>query len=218
VANTARAARKFKPSQRKADQDDARRLAQLPALGQRPAVAVPTRPTRPWRARIAGRQRLVGRRGAAPNRSRAGPTGTARPAPRGARAWAALGLAGLARHARPLADGAAGARWRGLLELALSEYRQAPGLLEQAAAKLDPLAKAAAGVRRLETSPGVGPRPAAAVVACRGAAGRFATGQPVSACAGLVPRPYPSGACARRGRLSRRGPARLGKLLVECAG
>src|SRR5262249_61273152 len=39
----------------------------------------------------------------------------------------------------------------------------------------------------------------------------------VSAYAGLVPRPYQSGETDRRGRLTRRGPGLLRKLLVECA-
>jgi transposase len=217
VANTASEAWKFKHTQRKTDKDDALRLAQLQALGQLPTVTVPPQPTRQWRALSAGRQALVGRRCAAQNRVRALLVGQGLPAPRGAKAWTALGPEGIGQHAKPLADGAADEWWRGLLELALAEYRHTLGLIDQAEAKRDALGKADAGVRLLETIPGVGPRTAEAVVAYLGDAGRFETGKQVSAYGGLVPRPYQSGECDRRGRITCRGPALLRKLRVECA-
>jgi transposase len=46
---------------------------------------------------------------------------------------------------------------------------------------------------------------------------RFATAKQVGAYAGLVPRQYQSGVTDRKGRITRRGPALLRKLLVECA-
>jgi transposase len=217
VANTASEAWKFKHTKRKTDKDDALRLAQLQALGQLPAVVIPPQQTRQWRALIACRQGLVGRRCAAQNRVRALLVGQGLPAPRGARAWTELGLQGIGLHAKPLADCAADELWRGLLDLALTEYRQAKGLIDQAEAKLDALARADAGVRLLETIPGVGPRTAETVVAYLGDAGRFETGKQVSAYGGLVPRQYQSGESDRRGRITRRGPALLRKLLVECA-
>ncbi len=217
VANTASEAWKFKHTKRKTDRDDALRLAQLQALGQLPTVVIPPQQTRQWRALIACRQGLVGRRCAAQNRIRALLVGQGLPAPRGARAWTELGLQGIGLHAKALADCAAEELWRGLLDLALTEYRQAKELIDQAEAKLDALARADAGVRLLETIPGVGPRTAETVVAYLGDAGRFETGKQVSAYGGLVPRQYQSGESDRRGRITRRGPALLRKLLVECA-
>jgi transposase len=217
VANTASEAWKFKHTKRKTDKDDALRLAQLQALGQLPTVVVPTQQTRQWRALIACRQALVGRRCAAQNRIRALLVGQGLAAPRGAKAWAELGLQGIAGHAKPLADCAPGELWRGLLDLALTEYRQARELIGQAEARLDALAKADAGVRLLQTVPGVGPRTAETVVAYLGDPKRFANGKQVSAYGGLVPRQYQSGETDRRGRITRRGPALLRKLLVECA-
>jgi transposase len=217
VANTAAEAWKFKHTKRKTDRDDALRLAQLYALGQLPTVVIPPQQTRQWRALIACRQALVGRRCAAQNRIRAVLVGQGLPAPRGAKAWAAAGLEGIAQHAKPLAECGPDELWRGLLELALTEYRQARELIDQAEAKLDERARQDAGVRLLETIPGVGPRTAETVVAYLGDASRFRTGKQVSAYGGLVPRQYQSGECDRRGRITRRGPALLRKLLVECA-
>lgn len=217
VANTASEAWKFKHTKRKTDRDDALRLAQLCALGQLPTVVIPPVQTRQWRALIAYRQALVGRRVTVQNRIRSFFVGQGLPAPRGARAWTVTGLQGMARHARPLPDCGADELWRGLLALALTEYRQVLELLDQAQARLDALAKASAEVRLLESIPGVGPRTAETVVAFLGDPQRFANGKQVSAYGGLVPRQYQSGACDRRGRITRRGPALLRKLLVECA-
>jgi transposase len=139
------------------------------------------------------------------------------PAPCGHRAWTATGLEGIAGHARPLAECGADELWRGLLHLALTELRQARELIDQAEARLDEAARASEAVRTLETVPGVGPRTAETVVAYLGEARRFRTGKQVSAYAGLVPRQYQSGESDRRGRITRRGPALLRKLLVECA-
>ena len=217
VANTASEAWKFKHSKRKTDKDDALRLAELEALGRLPAVALPDAATRQWRQLIAHRQTLVGRRVAAQNRLRAILVGQGLAAPRGAAAWSAAGLAGIAAHARPLAECGPDALWRGLLELTLTEYRQVRELLDRAEARLDQLARASAAVRLLETTPGVGPRTAEAVVAHLHKPERFATGRQVSAYGGLVPRQYQSGETDRRGRITRRGPALLRQLLVECA-
>jgi transposase len=217
VANTASEAWKFKHAKRKTDKDDALRLAQLEALGQLPTVVVPPKQTREWRALIGYRQVLVGRRVAIQNRIRATLVGQGLPAPRGHRAWTATGLEGIGQRARALADCGPDELWRGLLGLALAEYRHVVELLAQAEARLDALAEADAAVEILTSVPGVGPRTAEAVAAYLHEPGRFASGKQVSAYAGLVPRQYQSGETDRRGRITRRGPALLRKLLVECA-
>lgn len=217
VANTASEAWKFKHTKRKTDKDDALRLAQLFALGQLPTVTVPPPATRQWRALIASRQALVGRRVAVQNRIRAILVGQGLPAPRGAKAWTELGLEGIGQFAKPLAECGPDELWQGLLDLALTELRQVRQLADQAEARLDQLARENADVQLLKTTPGVGPRTAEAIVAHLHEPGRFDSGKQVSAYVGLVPRQYQSGELDRRGRITRRGPALLRKLLVECA-
>jgi transposase len=217
VANTASEAWKFKHAKRKTDRDDARRLAELYRLGQLPEVSLPPKQTREWRGLIAHRQRLVGLRVRAQNRVRALLVGQGLPAPRGARAWSALGLEGIALHAKPLSECAADELWRGALGHALRLYRQYEELIAEAEKRLDAIAEADPGVRTLVTAPGIGPRTAEAVAAYLHDPGRFRSGKQVSAYGGLVPRQYQSGEVDRRGRITRRGPALLRKLLVQAA-
>jgi transposase len=217
VANTASEAWKFKHLKRKTDRDDALRLAQLYLLGQLPTVTLPPTAVRQWRSLIACRQTLVGRRVAVQNRIRALFVAQGLPAPRGARAWAAAGLAGMASWARPLGDCAADELWRGLLDLSLTEYRQLCELIGEAETRLDALGKQHADVALLETAPGLGPRTAEAVAAYLHDAPRFRSAKQVSAYSGLVPRQHQSGEVDRRGRITKRGPALLRKMLVECA-
>lgn len=217
VANTASEAWKFKHLKRKTDRDDALRLAQLYVLNQLPTVTLPPTAVRQWRSLIATRQALVGRRIAVQNRIRALFVAQGLPAPRGARAWSATGLAGMALQAKALADCGPEELWRGLLELALVEYRQSCDLVAQAEKRLDALGKHNADVILLQTAPGLGPRTAEVVAAYLHEPKRFTTGKQVSAYSGLVPRQHQSGELDRRGRISKRGPALLRKLLVECA-
>jgi transposase len=139
------------------------------------------------------------------------------PAPRGAKAWTATGLEGLALQAKPLGDCGPEELWRGLLHLALAEYRQLRALLDDAEGRLDALAQGDRDVQLLETTPGVGPRTAEAIVAHLHQPERFASGKQVSAYVGLAPKQFQSGETDRRGRITRRGPALLRQLLVECA-
>jgi transposase len=107
--------------------------------------------------------------------------------------------------------------WRGLLHSALAASRHLVGLFDAAEGRLDKLAQQDQGVQLLETVPGVGPRTAEAIVAHLHQPERFSTGKQVSAYVGLVPKQFQSGETDRRGRISRRGPALLRKLPVECA-
>jgi transposase len=217
VANTASEAWKFKHSKRKTDRDDALRLAELAALGQLPTVTIPPKPVRERRALIATRQALVGRRTAMQNRIRAILLGQGRAAPVGHRAWTEEGRAALAQLSMPLGDCASDELWRGLLQLALTELGQIEALIAVTESKLDALAQTDPATKLLRTIPGVGPRTAETVAVHLDNPKRFRKGKQVSAYAGLVPRQYQSGEMDRRGRITKRGPAILRKLLVECA-
>src|SRR5262245_10788338 len=179
VANTASEAWKFKHAKRKTDKDDALRLAQLEAMGQLPTVSIPPIQTRQWRALIAQRQRLVGLRVQAQNRSRSLLVAEGLPCPRGHRAWTESGLAGFDQHARPLHECGPDELWRGMLHLTLAQYRQACQQIDQVEARLDAMAKADEGVQLLETIPGVGPRTAEVIVAQLHNPGRFDSGKQV---------------------------------------
>jgi transposase len=217
VANTASEAWKFKHLKRKTDKDDAQRLVQLYVLDQLPTVTLPTTKVRQWRSLMTCRQTWVGRRVAVQNRIRALFVAQGLPAPRGAKAWSTTGLAGIATQAKPLAECGPDELWRGLLDLSLTEYRQVCELVAQAEAQLDALGKQNADVILLQTTPGLGPRTAEVVAAYLNDATRFKTTKQVSAYSGMVPRQHQSGEMDRRGRITKRGPALLRKLLVECA-
>src|SRR4051794_8939408 len=150
VANTASEAWKFKHTKRKTDKDDALRLAQLYALGQLPTVTVPPKADREYKALIATRQALVGRRVAVQNRIRALFNGQGMPVPRGARAWTEAGLKGIEQFAKPLAECGPEELWRGLLGQAVLEYRQVLELIGELERKLDLLGKARPAVKILE--------------------------------------------------------------------
>lgn len=217
VASTTGAAWQWKHVKRKTDRDDARKLARLAAVGEVEAVPVPPRAVRQWESLIGLRKRLVAERVRGQNRIRGLLVGQGLPAPVGAKAWTALGLAGIGQLARPLAGCGPDDLWRGELHLLLERLR---GLGEQTAAaeaRLDALAAGDARVALLLTAPGVGPRTAEVIAAYLPDARRFRSADEVGAYAGLVPRQYQSGQTDRRGRITRRGPQLLRAALVECA-
>jgi transposase len=217
VANTTSEAWKFKHLKRKTDRDDALRLAEVYLLGKFPSVAIPEKEVREKRALIEHRQKLVGRRVALQNRIRAILVSQGLAAPVGVRAWSEIGLAGIAAYAQPVAECSPTELWRGRLHLTLAELGHVQELLDQAEKKLDELAKTDEAIKILGTIPGVGPRTAETVVAFLPEPKRFRTTKQVSAYGGLVPRQYQSTDTDHRGRITKRGPRTLRKLLVECA-
>lgn len=216
VANTAAEAWKFQHLKRKTDHDDAKRLAELEVIGQLPTVSLPDSVTRQRRMLIAARQELVGQRVRCQNRIRALFAGQGLPVPCGARAWTVTGLAGIETQSKKLADCQPDELWRGLLNLAVAQYRFLVEQIDQTEKQLDSLASKDEATQLLESIPGVGPRTAEAVAAHLCDAKRFATAKQVGAYAGLVPKQYQSGVTDRKGRITRRGPGVLRKLLVEC--
>lgn len=216
VANPNGEAWKWKNVKRKTDRDDALKLARLTALGELPEVHLPSKATRQKRGLLHYRQTLLGQRVAVQNRLRALLSTQGLPAPRGHRAWTQLGLEGLSQLARPLAECAVEELWRGELALCVTQLEQLESLLQEVTRKLDELGQADKKVQLLRTIPGMGARTAEVVAAYLDNPPRFRTGRQVSSFAGLVPRQYQSGETDRRGRISKRGPGLLRKMLVEC--
>jgi transposase len=217
VANTNAEAWKWKNLKRKTDRDDALRLARLAALGELPEVHLPAKATREKRGLMHYRQGLLGQRVAMQNRIRALLSAQGLPAPRGHRAWTKVGLEGIRQWAQPLSECAVEDLWRGELALAVTQFEQLEALLAQVEGKLDELGKADARVQLLQSIPGVGARTAEVVTAYLDDPSRFTKGSQVSSYAGLVPRQYQSGETDRRGRISKRGPGLLRKMLIECS-
>jgi transposase len=217
VASTTGAAWQWKRVKRKTDRDDALKLARLAAVGEIEGVPVPPRAIRQWKSLIGLRKRLVSERIRGQNRIRGLLVCQGLPAPCGAKAWTALGLAGIGQFARPLADCGPDDLWRGELHLILDRLRFLDGQVRTVEAKLDAIAKSDARVSLLESVPGVGVRTAEVIAVHFPDARRFRSADEVSAYAGLVPRQYQSGTTDRRGRITRRGPKLLRAALVECA-
>ena len=217
VANTNAEAWAWKNVKRKTDRDDALKLAKLAAMDELPTVPMQPKPLRQRKSLIGLRKRLVGERTRGQNRIRGLLVGQDLAAPRGNKAWTALGLKGLGLLARPLAECDAVELWRGELDLLLMRYRavvEQIGLIEK---KLDAINSGDSAMSLLETVPGVGPRTAEVIVTSLGDPKRFRHGDEVSAHAGLVPKQYQSGETDRQGRITRRGPKLLRSALVECA-
>jgi len=217
VASTTGAAWQWKRVKRKTDRDDALKLARLAAVGEIEGVAIPPRAIRQWKSLIGLRKRLVSERVRGQNRIRGLLVCQGLPAPMGAKAWTAVGLAGIGQFAQPLAACTTDELWRGELHLLLERLHFLDAQSRVVEAKLDSLAKSDSRVSLLETVPGVGARTAEVIAVHLPDARRFRSADEISAYAGLVPRQYQSGETDRRGRITRRGPKLLRAALVECA-
>ena len=137
--------------------------------------------------------------------------------PTGHRAWTKEGLELIAAMARPLHECGPRESWRGELGLELADLGQITSGLKVVEAKLEEIAGQDRRVQLPRTIPGVGRCTAEVIVAHLDDAERFETAGQVSAYAGLVPRQFQLGETDRRGRIARRGPGLLRKVLVEAA-
>jgi transposase len=217
VANPLGEAWQWTKVKRKTDRDDALKLARLAALGHLPTVHVPTAEARQYRGLVAYRHRLVGRRVAVQNHLRALAQAHGLLLPAGHRAWTREGIAALARLGRPAGSCPAGELWRGEFAIECECMNMFIYKIHSVERMLDALGAADERVRLLETIPGVGRRTAEVIAAYLDVPGRFRDGGEVSAYAGLVPRQHQPGRVDRKGRITRRGPHLLRKVLVEAA-
>jgi transposase len=179
---------------------------------------MPDKARREHRALVAFGQRLIERRTAARNHIRATVQAQGALLPPGHRAWTAAARAAWSQSlARPLEQCGPEALWRGVRHVELAVLETLETQSEQVDQRLDALAKNDAAIRLLETIEGVGTRTAEAVVADLADPRRFRNARQVSAYAGMVPRQFPSGTIDRKGRITKRGPGYLRKILVPCA-
>ena len=215
VANPNHEGWRWKNVKRKTDRDDALKLAKLSAVGQLPLVNLPDASTRQWRALIAYRAKLVGRRTAIKNSIRAMVDRQGHWTAFGRAGWTSEGMQRLRAWACALDDVKDDQLWRGQLSLEVTALEQVQQMIEQVERKLDTMGRADARVRRLRTIPGVGPRLAEIVVATLADPHRFKSRREVAAYAGLVPRQFESGTMSRQGRITGAGQKLLRALLVE---
>lgn len=217
VVNPLGEAWQWKKVKRKTDRDDAHKLVRMHLLGELPTVHMTTPEVRQRRALVGFRQRLVGQRTSIRNRIRALFQSRGITLPPAHQAWTARALAEWATYARPIDQCAPDELWRGMLHTDLALLVSFESQLDRIEKHLDELGKKDPGVQLLTTIPGVGPRTAEAVVAYLDDPRRFRHSREVSAYAGLTPRQFQSGTFDRKGGITKRGPAQLRKLLVECA-
>src|SRR5262245_38954410 len=217
VANTNDDAWRWRKVRKKNDRRDALKSAQLSAVNQVKEVHVPKIEVRQWRALIAFRQQLVGRRSRMKNHIRDLLLSEGQLLPRGKSCWTKLGVAHLEGLARPLSEVSMNAMWRGQLGIELRQLKEIQQEITAVEEKLDAVAVADPRIKLLRTIPGVGPRLAEAIVALLDEPGRFHHGREVSAYIGMVPKELDSGETVRRGGITKQGSRLVRSLLVEVA-
>jgi transposase len=217
TANTTHDAWRWKNVKKKNDREDALKLAKLSAMNQLPTVHIPTKQVREKRSLIKYRQRLVKHRRSIQNAirsifSREGITNV----PKGKKAWSKAGLLWLRTHAKPLEEITDIEQlWRGQLHVELETFEAVTESLRKVEDKLNKLGACDARIQRLQSTPGVGPRLAEAVVAFLDDPYRFHNSKQVGSYAGLTQKQYKSGQTERQGRINGQGNKLLRNLLVE---
>jgi transposase len=215
VANTNHEAWRWKNVKKKADRDDALRLARLSAAEQLPQVHMPRQEVRQKRATITYRQNLVARRTAIKNDIRAILDREGLTMAAGKSGWTHESLVYLQSLARPIDQCNGTELWRGQLAVELQLYEAIEAAIKQVQDKLDELGKSDERVQLLQTIPGVGPRLAEAVAAYIDDPNRFKSGKQVGSYFGITPRQFQSGSMDRSGGISGMGNKLVRTLLVE---
>jgi transposase len=103
------------------------------------------------------------------------------------------------------------------LEPILELLSQLNGEISSADERIEQLAKKDPVMKRLMTAPGIGPVTTLSFVASLDEVTRFPGAHQVESYLGLVPSEYSSGDRKHRGRITKRGDARMRSLLVEAA-
>lgn len=215
VANTNDRAWLWKQNRHKDDRLDALRLAQLSALGRIPLVHVPKPEVRQWRSLIAYRHALVERRTQIKNNIRSVFDRQGLILPASSKSWTKKGLLLIQQEAKELPNCAPNEFWRGMITIELKQLEELQKVIEEVEIKLDALAAKDKRAALLQSTAGVGPRLAEAVVAYIDDPKRFKSGKQVGSYVGLTPRRFQSGSMDRQGGISGWGNKLLRNLLVE---
>jgi transposase len=217
VANTSDDAWRWRKVKQKDDRRDALKAARLSAVNQLREVHIPQIEVRQWRALIAYRRHLVGRRTKIKNHIRDLLVREGQILARGSRCWTKLGWELLSSMARPLTEVAVTELWRGELWEELQQLQMVQARIVSVEEKLNAIGEADKRVQLLRTIPGVGPRLAEAIVALLDQPQRFRKASQVSGYVGMVPKAFDSGESERRGHITRQGSGLVRSLLVEVA-
>jgi len=218
VVNPLGEAWQWKKIKRKTDRDDAKKLVRMYLMNELPTIHMTTPEVRQQRALVTFRQKLISNRTAIRNHIRAVFQSQGLALPPSHQAWTAQARAEWSKvYAKPLAECDPIDFWKGQLHIDLTMMETLETQITQVEKKLNTQGEANPNVQLLTTIPGVGVRTAEAIVAYLDDPKRFRNAREVSAYAGLVPRQFQSGEMDRKGGITKRGPAQLRKLLVECA-
>jgi len=197
-------------SKQKHDRADAQKLATLLYLDQVPEVHVPNVDVRAWRELIEFRRSQVDHQTKLKNQVRALLRSYGvQPTKPGKWLWTV-----------------AGQQWFGELDwrtstvqaratLLILQLQQAKEAIQTVTRELDQILKQHAGAALLQSTPGVGPRTAEALLAHIDQRDRFARINRLGAYFGLVPTQDASGQTNRLGHITKQGPATARKLLIE---
>ena len=217
VANTSEDSWRWRKVKKKNDREDALKAARLSAVNQIREVYIPQVEVRQWRALIAYRQQMVGRRTKIKNHIRDLLLREGQILPRGHRCWTQVGMAALAAMARPFNEVGLEELWRAELGQELVQLGEVQQNVVAVEEKLNAIGALDVRVQLLRTVPGVGPRLSEAIVALLDDPHRFGRAGEVSAYIGMVPKELDSGETSRRGRITRHGNRLVRSLLVEVA-
>jgi transposase len=196
----------------KTDRRDAQVMAETEAMGKSPAVWMPSKSVRDWRAMIQHRRQMIERRTRVKNEIRFLLKGQGVAKPHRGGWWSKKSLdwmKGLTAGGSEL--------WLGQLEDLLAELSSLNERIKAASERLDQRGEGEPGVALLRTIPGVGPRTAEVVVAWLDDIRRFSRSRTVGKYFGLTPRLDESAGKARKGHITKQGPSVVRWLLVEAA-
>lgn len=217
VVNTTGEEWKWNKVKDKSDRSDAMKLAKMQAMSLHRYVHMPKPAGRQWRELIAYRDDQVRRATASKNRLRAILDRQGERWPAGKKGWTIAAMEELSKLGKPLAECGTVELWRGMVHEELSALKQTNERLETLEVRLDAMAFANERVRRLMTTPGVGPRTAETVIALLDDGSRFSNAGQVGSYTGLTPRRLQSGTMDRQTGISHAGSRLLRKMLVQAS-